>query len=122
MSRSTKRYDHVIIARGKDDVLGEFVQIADMRFASTPQDYQGEGYVLDYDELGWTLNRIGATIQDLSSDEKLVSLTNAWWRKNHEAHLEDEPVALVESNIAQAFEEEQIEADFLDEYGNHIGL
>lgn len=66
-----------IVFRGKDHAVISFTQVRDKRFALHPTDYQGEGYVLDYDIwLGWSVNKIGATEEDLHDDQKLVDLTN----------------------------------------------
>ncbi len=35
---------------GYDHALGSFIQITDARYASTPEDKQGEGYVFEWDE------------------------------------------------------------------------
>lgn len=63
-----------IIIRGGSKDIG-FVQIKDKRYAMHPDDYQGEGYVLDWDQLGFSINEIGATEEQLADDKELVRLT-----------------------------------------------
>lgn len=67
----------ISIIRGKDHILGNFVQIQDRRYANSDKDEQGEGYVMDWDELwGFTINLIHAEIIDLHDDVKLLELAN----------------------------------------------
>lgn len=78
MSRHNRYLDEVtVITRGFDHALGPFVQVCDGRWAVSPKDIQGEGFVLDYDKLfGFGINLIGATEDDLLDDKKLKDLTN----------------------------------------------
>jgi hypothetical protein len=60
---------------GEDHAVGRFVQLTDKRYAGTPEDIQGEGFVLDWDELfGFNVNLINAEVKDLSNNTKLLVL------------------------------------------------
>lgn len=79
MSRNTQTpNENISIHSGSDHAVGWFIQISDKRFAGTPQDHQGEGYVLDYDRFGFGTNLIGATEKDLGDIDKLMELTEAF--------------------------------------------
>jgi hypothetical protein len=69
---------NIDIIRGSDHAVGKFIQITDRRYAGTPEDYQGEGYVLDHDAFGFTINLIGAVESDLNDDTKLIALTESF--------------------------------------------
>lgn len=77
MSRNTlsTQSKFVDITTGKDHAIGKFIQIQDRRYSQSDKDDQGEGYVLDWDEMfGFTINLINATLEDLKDTNKLVSL------------------------------------------------
>lgn len=76
MSRQTiKINENTTIYQGIDHALGKFIQVTDKRFEKESE--EGEGYVLDYDDLfGFSVNLINAKTDDLSSFEKMVELTN----------------------------------------------
>jgi len=60
---------------GIDHAVGEFVQIYDVRWSKHPNDIQGEGIVLDWDELfGFNVNLIHAELKDLENNTKLLVL------------------------------------------------
>ena len=51
MSRQHKQLTKdITLVFGYDRALGSFIQITDARYASTPEDKQGEGYVFEWNE------------------------------------------------------------------------
>lgn len=79
MSRNAQRHGDIHIIRGSDHAVGRFVQVADGRFAGSDKDEQGEGYVMDWDSLfGFSVNLIGATVDDLYNDTKLRKLSDIY--------------------------------------------
>lgn len=88
MSRNHKNLSQLaIVTRGSDHVLGRFVQVSDVRYALSGDDMQGEGYVLDWDEgFGFTTNLIGAKVEDLGDDNKLLELVNVFCKENDYNH------------------------------------
>ena len=78
MSRNIKKINETInIIHGSDHTLGYFLDITDSRYADSGLDEQGEGYVMEWSHvLGFTRNLIGADIEDIGSNERLIELTN----------------------------------------------
>lgn len=69
--------EFVTMTTGVDHVIGAFVQISDRRYASSAEDIQGEGYVLDWDTLfKFSINHIEAETEDLTDEQKLLELCN----------------------------------------------
>jgi hypothetical protein len=79
MSRHEKKIsEHVTVISGSDHALGNFIQVQDSRYAGSPDDYQGEGYVLDYDQaLGFSINLLNLKKEDLPfNDEQIIARCN----------------------------------------------
>lgn len=67
---------------GQDHAVGNFVQVTDKRWARNPEDIQGKGFVLDWDELsGFSINLIGAEKKDLKNNTKLLVLCDDFARQ-----------------------------------------
>lgn len=67
----------VILTTGTDHAVGQFLQLSDQRYSQSSEDIQGEGYVLDWDQLfGFNINLIGAKLEDLKDSAKLLELCN----------------------------------------------
>lgn len=67
---------------GTDHAIGKFLDITDDRFAGIDADDQGEGYVFEWSEMfGITINLIGAEIEDIDNQGKLIELTKrlSWY-------------------------------------------
>ena len=78
MSRKDQNMSpYVLITTGQDHVVGKFIQIYDKRYAWTEEDLQGEGIVLDWDEVfGFGTNLIEAKVEDLDNFPRLLELAN----------------------------------------------
>lgn len=64
---------------GTDHAIGRFLDITDRRFAGTKDDQQGEGYLLEWSDLfGISTNLIGATVEDLKDQTKLIQLVESF--------------------------------------------
>lgn len=87
MSRVSRSFPQISLFRGNtyvnpitfhggiDHILGPFLDITDDRYASLPEDEQGEGFVMEWCTLfGFQRNLIGATIDDIDDVPKLIDL------------------------------------------------
>jgi hypothetical protein len=71
----------VTITTGDDHALGRFMQVSDQRYARSGEDEQGEGYVLNWDQVfGFSTNLIGATREQLGDNDKILELCNEFAR------------------------------------------
>lgn len=71
--------ENITIHLGIDHAIGEFLDIADERFAGNDEDESGEGFVLEWCQMfGITTNFIGATVDDISNLDVLIAKTNSF--------------------------------------------
>lgn len=79
MSRQERKITkHITLVLGSDHALGQFMQVTDSRYAGTAEDHQGEGYVLDLDDMfGPQINLIGIKEDDLIEFTKQGRINNA---------------------------------------------
>lgn len=67
--------EHIIVVTGNDHALGRFIDLIDLRFKGTPEDWAGEGYIYIYSQMfGTSLN-----LADLKLDD-----VNLWPKKKPE--------------------------------------
>lgn len=80
MSRRSRMIaNHIEVSMGFDHALGQFIQITDSRYAGTEDDYQGEGYVFEWDEsFGITTNLINLTVEEMNDNDAIASKCNAF--------------------------------------------
>lgn len=85
MSRFLRKInEHTTVITGHDHALGHFIDIIDKRYANTPLDEQGEGYVFEWSQfLGITTNLIKAEPEDVQDEYRLLELTELFILKNN---------------------------------------
>jgi len=67
--------ENINIAYGSDQVLGQFIDIMDKRYAASDKDEQGEGYLVEWCEnFQFSQNQIGITIEDLKEGTTVIEL------------------------------------------------
>ena len=78
MSRNIKQLNDTInIIQGSDHAIGYFIDITDSRYTKSGKDSQGEGYIMEWcQNFGFTNNKIGADVEDLASEERIIELAN----------------------------------------------
>ena len=65
--------EHVTVFSGNDNVTGGFIQVADSRYAEHKLDKQGEGWVVDYDDVSkFGTNLINISLPQLHEKETIL--------------------------------------------------